>query len=272
MLADAAADQQPVRLLPVRRRVRGSTTSRAPRDGRSPPRRRAARSARSWRVTAPLTRATRGRSVRTSTRPRRAPEDLHRSGRGPQPSRCHLEQRRLARPVRPEDHPTVAGVDPPVDAGQHRHTVAADRDACRAPGRAPVAPARSRPGASDVRDAPVDAADEAGTALRPCPLAGQPEPELAPVTEHDPPGTRPRRSPPRPEIASGPRARPQRRRRPSARRRARARPGRRRASARPAPSGSSGTCSTGTVVTVNDGCRRAGDPCRRRRARALRIR
>ena len=97
----------------------------------------AARSARSCRVTAPLTRATRGRSVRTSTRPRRAPRISTDPGRRPQPSRRHLEQRRLARPVRPEDHPAVAGVDPPVHAGQHRHTVAADRDAVEHRGRAP---------------------------------------------------------------------------------------------------------------------------------------
>src|SRR3984957_569382 len=36
-----------------------------------------------------------------------------------------------------------------------------------------------------ARETPVDATDETRTTLRPCPLAGQPEPDLAPVPQHD---------------------------------------------------------------------------------------
>src|ERR1700734_1024029 len=49
-----------------------------------------------------------------------------------------------------------------------------------------VAPVRSHLGAvATAHETPVDATDETRTALRPCPLSSQPEPELAPVPQDD---------------------------------------------------------------------------------------
>ena len=111
-------------------------------------------------------------------------EDLHRPGRRPESCGGHLQERGLARAVRSEDHPAVRGIHPPVDAGQDRDTVAPDRDAAESDERARRAPALTRRRACD---APRDAADQARAALHPRPLPGEPEPDLTPIGQDDPP-------------------------------------------------------------------------------------
>ncbi len=181
-----------------------------------------------------------------------SPEDLDRPRRGPQPRRGHLQQRRLARAVGPEDDPAVRRADAPVDPFQHRHALTADGDASERERRcgarwSAVTPRRGR------RDAPGDAPDEAGTALRPRALAGQPEPDLAPVAEDDLPEVLLAQTGHRPGSASGSRAR---RTRPSSpvSTRSRSSPSRTEASQPSARTlGSSGRCSTGAAATVNGG-------------------
>ena len=219
---------------PSPRACTGSTRSRARRGDRSRRRHAPARSARSCRVTAPLTSATRGRSVRTSTAPSRAPRTSTVPAVGHSRAAATWSNVVLPEPFGPEDDPAVGRVDTPVDPGQHRHALAADGDAAAA--RWPVrgADPPSHPGAVAVGDAPGDAPDEARAALRPRALAGQPQPDLAPVAQHDPPEVLLARGRPRPGSASASTARARRRRPRSARARGPRRRGRRPASPRPA--------------------------------------
>ena len=79
---------------------------------------RAGSSGRSCRVTEPLTKEIRGRSVRTSTLPEPGSEYLHRSGRGPQPRAGQGQQCGLAGSVRAQDHPSLPRLHRPVDVVQ----------------------------------------------------------------------------------------------------------------------------------------------------------
>ena len=234
---------------------------------------RAGRSARSWRVTAPLTSATRGRSVRTSTRPSRDPSTSTAPavGHSRAPATCSSV-------VLPEPFGPRTTQRSPRSTCQSTPSSTARRRAGRVtPCSATTAGAAdrvTRRDASTGREPPADAADQARAALRPGPLTGQPEPDLAPVAER----RRARSSSSLMPAEASERQRDQSH-------------GTRPSAAlktvfevtalvddgvgpapRPAPSARRAGAARARRSRVNGGCRRAGGPCRRRCARAPRSR
>ena len=139
---------------------------------------------RSWRTTAPLTRATPGAQRPEVHRAQPVAQELDGARVGHRRP-GHLEQRGLARAVGPEHHPTLARADLPVAPGRAaagRRVITATSASAAPPG-CPTAALRSSPG---VGAAPI-AADQAGAALVPVPLPDQPQPQLASVGGDDRP-------------------------------------------------------------------------------------
>ena len=182
--ADPALGQQPVGPRPVLVRVGVHQVSSAPWRPLTTTS-RAGRSARSWRVTEPLTSAMRG--------PQGADIDPARDGRPRTSTVPAVGHSRAPATCSSVVLPEPFG--PRTTQRSPGRTASRCRRGRRLPRGARVTPCRAMTGSAvgrgvtrrgvDLPEAPVDAADQSRAALRPGPLAGQPEPELAPVPHHD---------------------------------------------------------------------------------------
>ena len=132
-------------------------------------------------MTEPLTSEMRGRSVRTSTRPRRAPRISTTPADGHSRAPASASSVVLPEPLGPRMTQRSPGRT--SQSTPSRTTTPSRRTptSCRAmTGLRSVATAVTRRG-GDLGQATADPADQSRAGLGPGPLAGQPEPELAPV-------------------------------------------------------------------------------------------